>query len=154
MLIYLKLQNVGFIQGNLFKLNENIATINNFRFNKHTPLNRQRYRISISNYIKAYISFNDRDYPVEIIDMNEEYIAIKIDRKRNFSIGDTIYLDMLLPSLDTMKECSCNANIIKLDRINDGYKILLYCDLDYKNQDILKEFISELQMDIVQGFIN
>jgi len=154
--VYFKLLNIGYMQAKIYSLDaeKEEVMIDRFKLDKHTPLNRQMYRISASTKIKAYISFNDRDYDVEILDMNYEYISIKIDRKRNFDINTLIYLDMLLPISDLFESCSANATIIRIDKIKDAYKMILLCHFDYENRQVLKEYISKHQMEIINSFKN
>lgn len=154
--VYFKLLNIGYMQAKIYSLDaeKEEVIIDRFKLDKHTPLNRQMYRISASTKIKAYISFNDRDYDVEILDMNYEYISIKIDRKRNFDINTLIYLDMLLPISDLFESCSANATIIRIDKIKDAYKMILLCHFDYENRQVLKEYISKHQMEIINSFKN
>jgi len=154
--VYFKLPNIGYIKANIFDLDRenNLITINQFRLDKNTPLNRQRYRITASNEIKAYISFKNRDFNVKILDMNSEYISIMIDRKRNFEISDLIYIDMLLPISDLFESCHTNATIITITKIKDAYKMVLLCHLDLENSEVLTKYISIQQIKIIHEFKN
>jgi len=152
--IYFKLSNIGSIKANISNINkiDNTVKINDFRSDKHTPLNRQKYRIAVSKNIKAYISYNDRDFNVELLDMNNECVAIKIDRKRNFDINSLIYLDMLLPISDSLKSCCTNATIIRINKIKNAYKMVLLCHFDSENKEILNKYIAKHQMEIIHKF--
>ena len=154
--IYFKLSNIGYIKANISNLDtsKNIVTIDKFRLDKHTPLNRQRYRITASTNIKAYISFNNRDFNVKILDMNNEYISIEINRKRNFDINTLVYLDMVLPISDLLESCHTNATIVRINKIKNAYKMVLLCHLDFENSQILTDYISNEQRNIMHKFKN
>ncbi len=154
--IYFNIASIGNIKAYIASIDKekNRVTINSFRFDKHSPLNRQMYRVSADSDIKAYISYKDRDFYVEILDMNSECIAIKIDRKRNFDINNIIYLDLLLPISEVSEPFSTNATIIRIDKISDGYKMVLFCHLDTKNKDILTKYISKVQLELIKEFKN
>ena len=154
--IYFKLFSIGNIKASILKLDKvkSIASINQFRFDKHSPLNRKKFRIEASKDIKAYISDDDRDFDIEVLDMNDEYIAIKIDRIRNFDINSLIYIDMLLPISNEFESCSTNATITRIEKISNGYKIVLLCHFNKKNKEKFQRYISENQMKIIHIFQN
>ena len=153
MSVYFKLENIGNIKSYIdsIDLDKGIVTLNEFRLDKQSPLNRKVYRVQAEENIKAYISDNNRDYDVEVLDMNNEYIAVKIDRKRNFEINSLVYLEMLLPKLDYTEPCATNATITRIDKVRGGYKIVLLCHLDHENRELLSNYISKHQMDIIQN---
>lgn len=87
------------------------------------------------------------------ITKKDECIAIKIDRKRNFDINSLIYVEMLLPTTTGILEsCSANATIIRIEKIDDGYKMVLLCHFDTKNEEKISKYISKEQMEIIHIF--
>ena len=152
--IYFKLEKIGNIKAYIKDIDEDkrIATIDRFRFDKHSPLNRKIYRVKADENIKAYITDNNRDYDVEILDMNSEFISVEIDRRRNFDISSFIFIDMLLAISDIQVSCSTNATVTRIDKVADGYKMVLLCHFDNDNKEILTNYIAKHQMDIVRDF--
>ena len=155
MFVYFNLNLIGNIKGSIKSIDYDKSEIyiDRFRFDKHSPLNRKKYRICVQeNEIKGYISYNNRDFKVDILDMNDECIAVKIDRKRNFDINTVIYIDMLLPLSDRVDSCNCNASLIKIEAFDGGYKLVLLCHLDTQNAELLNKYIVKTQMEIVKSF--
>ena len=152
--IYFMLEKIGNIKANISNINEDkkVLTIDKFRFDKHTPLNRSLYRVKAHEDIKAYIENNDREYSVKVLDMSNESIAVEIDRIRNFDINSFIFLDMLLPLSDMTVSCSTNATVTRISKSINGYLIVLLCHFDAKNKEIITEYISKQQMSIVRDF--
>ena len=152
--IYFKLDHIGNIKAYIKDIDKDkqTATIDRFRFDKHSPLNRKIYRIEVQEDIKAYIADGDREYSVKILDMNNECISIKIDRKRNFDINSLVYLDMLLPISDIVQSCAINAVIIRIDKVVGGYKMILLCTSEDENRNLLNKYITKNQINIIQNF--
>jgi len=152
--VYFNLQYIGSIKAYIKEIdkNKNIVTIDRFRFDKHTPLNRDLFRIKVNDNIRAYIEDNNREYPIELIDINYSYVAIKIDRKRNFDINSLVFLDMMLPIDDIEKSCALNATITRIEKIIGGYKMVLLLHNDEDTEKIIREYISKKQMKIVKSF--
>ena len=152
--IYFKLEYVGNVKAILedIDIDKKIVTINMFRVNKHTPLNRELYRVQAQEGIKAYISDNNREYDVKIVDMSIDYVAIEIDRKRNFDINSLVYLDMLLPISDTLYPCVINATITRIDKVYGAYKMILLCHADTDSKEGLGKYIANRQMEIIHSF--
>ena len=151
--IYFKLEQIGNIKAYIKDIDENkkIATINRFRFDKHSPLSRNIYRVAADKNIKAYITDNNRDYDVKILNMNRKFIAIEIDRKRNLDINSFIFIDMMLPVSDISVSCSTNATITRINKVANGYVMVLLCHFNDEEKDILTKYISKHQMDIIQN---
>jgi len=153
--IYFNLGNLGNIKATINKLDNDkrIATLKQFRFDKHSPLNRQKFRVLTSNDIKAYISENEREFDVKILDINEECVVVKIDRKRNFDINSFVYIDMLLPTTENkIESCSSEATIIRIEKLEDGYKMVLLSHFDEENGKRISQYISKVQMEIIRMF--
>lgn len=153
--IYFKLNKIGNTKAFVKEVykNRGVVTINNFRFDKHSPLDRNTCRIKLKDDIKAYISEGDREFDVKILDMSDEYIAIEIDRKRNFDINSLVYLDMMLPISEAMHSCSTkNAVITRIEKSPNGYKMVLLCDFDSTNKEMIRKYILKYQLDLIQDF--
>jgi diguanylate cyclase (GGDEF)-like protein len=152
--IYFNLEYIGNIKAKIkdIDVDARSAIIDSFRFDKHSPLNRKKYRIKADDGIKAYITDNDRDYDVKVLDMNSDYVAIEIDRKRNLDINSFIYLDMMLSISGTLKQCNTNATITRIEKTYNGYKMVLLCHLDSDNKNILETYISKQQIEIIHNF--
>jgi hypothetical protein len=110
------------------------------------------FRIKAEDGIKAYITDNNRDYVVKILNMNSKYVAVEIERIKNLDINSLVYLDMLLPISNVLKTCSANATVTRIDKVTGGYKMVLLCHLDGDNKEILNEYISKQQMLIIKDF--
>jgi len=152
--VYFNLKDIGNIKAYISDINHKKQTvvIDRFRFDKHSPLDRTLYRIKVQDDIKAYIVDGDREYTVKVLDMNNECVAVEIDRKRNFDINSFVYLDMYLPISNDIQSCGFNASILRIDKIVGGYKMILLANIDTKNKSILNKFISKNQMDIIKEF--
>ena len=151
--IYFKLEYIGNIKACISKidLDSRVITLNSFTKDMHSPLNRIAFRVEAGDSIKAYISDNNRDYKVKITDMNSEHIAIVIDRKRNFDINSLVYLDMLLPIVEIAQSCVTNATITRIDKVPNGYKMVLLCHFDESSKDLLVKYINKQQMEIIKN---
>lgn len=151
MLVYFKLEHIGGIKAYISDLDKEsrIITIDRFRKEKNTILDRKIYRVEADKNIKAYISDNDVDYDVKLIDINNRYVAIEIGRKRNLDINSFIFLDMLLPLGDDIVSCKTNATITKISSTPNGYKMVLLCHLDDATEKVLTKYILKKQMDII-----
>jgi hypothetical protein len=57
---------------------------------------------------------------------------------------------MLLPISGIAEPFSTNATIIRIDKIHNGYKIVLYLQSDAKNEKVLKDYIAKLQLDVIK----
>ena len=154
MKVYFKLERIGDIKASIKDIDEDNrrVTVDSFVIDKNTPLNRIAYRVQAGDDIKAYISENGRDYKVKVLDMNSEYIAVSIDRKRNFDINSLVYIDMLLPISDVPEACVTNATVTRIDNVPGGYKMVLLCHFDTSTQELLSSYIAKHQMDIIKNF--
>jgi len=154
MFVYFKLKYLGNIKANISNIDVDakVITVDRFRFDKHTPLNRKIFRVKVQDKIKAYIRDANRDFDIEVLDINSECVAIFIDRKRNFDINSLVYLDILLPLSDSLKSFATNAVITRIDKVHKGYKFILLCHLDADNKQLLNRYIAKVQMDIIKDF--
>lgn len=154
MAIYFKLEGIGNIKASIRNISEDkkVLTIDRFRLDKHSPLSRKRFRVKAEEDIKAYIENNDREYSIKVLDMNNEFIAVEIDRKRNFDINSFVFLDMLLPLSYMTTSCSANATITRISKVANGYVMVLLCHFDDKNKEIVTDYISKQQMEILRNF--
>ena len=152
--IYFKLEKIGNIKAYIKDIDEErrVAIVDRFRLDKHSPLNRETYRVKADENIKAYITDNSRDYDIKILDMNNEFVAVEIDRKRNFDINSFVFIDMLLPISDIPVSCSTNATVTRVNKVTDGYTMVLLCHFDGENKEVLTNYIAKHQMDIVRNF--
>jgi len=149
--VYFHLQNIGNIKAYIKDIDENNLTIliDRFRFDKHTPLNRELFRIDVVDDIKAYIEANSKEYDVKVLDINYECVSIFIDRKRNFDVNSLVLLDMLLPINDIAYSCALNATITKVQKVVGGYKMVLLLNTGTESKQLLKQYISKCQMSII-----
>lgn len=146
--IYFKLAEFGNVVANISAINERkkSITINEFRKDTHSPLNRKALRIEAGENIKAYINFQGYDYNVKVFDMNQQCVAVEIDRMRNIDLESLVHLNLLLPVADTQKSCKADASVTRINKTPAGYKLVLLCHLDDKNLHNLSEYISDQQM--------
>ena len=152
MLIYFKLGTLGNIAANISQIDatKRTLTINEFKKDTHSPLNRKSIRIQAGDDIKAYIVHEETEYTVKILNMSEQFIAIEMDKTRNLDVNSVIYLDLLLPLSDKNRACKADATVTRVDKTPTGYKLVLLCHLDEKNKHIVSQYISEQQMRIIK----
>lgn len=151
--IYFKLDHVGTVKASIkdIDFDKRVVVLDSFIKDTHSPLNRIAFRVEAGDDVKAYISENDREYKIKILDINNEYIAVKIDRKRNFDINSLVYIDMLLPITDVPQSSVTNATITRIDKIPNGYKMVFLCHFDDSTQELLSRYIAKQQMEIIKS---
>jgi diguanylate cyclase (GGDEF)-like protein len=152
--IYFKLNSIGNIKAYIKEIDKkkNRVIIHKFRSDRHSPLSRRLFRVKVLDTIKAYIEESNREYSVEILDMNYEFIAIEIDRKRNFDFNSVVFIDMLLPMQDSFESLQLQAKIIRVEKNPQGYKMVLSFETDDESEKILQQYISNCQMKIMHDF--
>lgn len=152
MYVYFELEYIGNIKAHIVDVDvkNKIITIDEFVKDKTSPLNRKVYRIKAGDDVKAYITDNDRDYDVKVIDINTQYVAIEIDRKRNLDINSLVFIDILLPVANGFYSCKTNATITRVSKSPNGYKMVLLCHLDDSSADELSKYIAEQQIKIIK----
>ncbi|ADN08937.1 diguanylate cyclase [Sulfurimonas autotrophica DSM 16294] len=151
MIIYFKLTLFDTVKASIQSIDIDNQTvwIDRFRFDKHSPLRRKLYRIEADKNIKAYLAAGEREDDVEVLNMNIQYIAVKIGRKRSLDINSQVYLEMQLPLRDVFKQFSSNCTVTRIEKILGGYKLVLLCHLNNENQDMLSHYIANHQRDII-----
>jgi len=82
--------------------------------------------------------------------MDSEYIALGIERKRNFKVNSSVYLDMLLPIEENEYHIAIDAIITKIEKILDGYKMVLVCNYVTKDQVIIEKYMARRQHEIIK----
>ena len=137
--LYFQLNNIGNIKAYIQEIDKKKKTvlIHRFRSDRHSPLNRKIFRIKVLDTVKAYIEESNRDYDVQLLDMNYESVAIEIDRKRNFDLNSIVSIDMLLPTDSALKSVLFTAKIIRVEKSRQGYKMVLSFQENAENQKFL-----------------
>ncbi len=150
--IYFHLQQLGNIRSLIKTIDydKKEVLIYRFRFDKHSPLDRKKYRVCVLDDLKAIIFHNNREFIVKLLDMNDEYLSLKIDRKRNFEVSSLVSLEMLLPILDIVEPCNSMASITRIESFEDGYKMVLLCHLDDKNKKLVNDYVFKCQMQTIK----
>lgn len=152
--IYFKIAKLGNVKANIKLIDEDRQrlTLDSFRFDIHSPLDRKLYRVKAADDFRAYIRDNNRDYNVEVLDMNNQYIAIKIDRKRNFDNGSSFDLHVRMIIDDVAHNFETTSIIERIEKVLGGYKFVLLCNLDDNNEEILQDYVASFQRNIIKDF--
>lgn len=149
--IYLDFPLFGTVTASIHSIDEKkkTATINNFRLNKNTPLQRKRLRVSVQENMNARLLCNEKIYKGLIVDMNEQYIALDIKSKKNLDEGSAVSLEIML-SIDNIIELfNTEATIYKVQKIKDAHRLVLLCHLDAAEKNLLQKYIANRQMEVI-----
>lgn len=152
--VYFPHENLGNVKANIQSLNENNSeiTLDSFRIDIHSPLDRKLYRVQASSDFRGFIRDNNRDYDIEILDLNNKFVALKIDRKRNFDIGSSFTLEIRMIINNEAKNFTTQSTVVRLEKVLGGYKIVVSCTPNEDNEEMLQDYISSFQRNIIQDF--
>ena len=152
--VYFKSKELGNVKANVQSMDKDRGRmiLYSFRFDIHSPLDRKLYRVKAADDFRGYIRDNNRDYDVKILDMNSSYIAMKIDRKRNFDLDASfrLYIRMIID--EVAHNFETNGVIERLEKVPGGYKFIVRCDLDTSNEEILQDYVASFQRNIIKDF--
>ena len=152
--IYFNTEKLGNVKANIKSIDEDRHrfSVHSFRFDIHSPLDRKLYRVKASEDFRAYIKDNNRDYDVKGLDMNNKNIAVTIDRKRNFDYGASFDLHVRMIIDGVAHNFETHTTIERMEKVLGGYKFVLLCNLDPKNEEILQEYLASFQRNIIKDF--
>ncbi|WP_373002844.1 diguanylate cyclase domain-containing protein [Sulfurimonas sp.] len=150
-IIYLQFPLFGIVKTSVYSVNDknNTVTLHRFRMNKHTPLKREMFRVDAEENIKVLVLSDGPDSEGVIIDMNEQFIALKLKRKKNIDEGNFVSIEAEIPINEIVTTFSTEATVKKIEKIKDGFKVVLLCHLDSINKAILQQYIAKRQMEII-----
>ena len=156
--IYFKTPKLGNVKANIQYIDEDRQklSVHSFRFDIHSPLDRKLYRVKASEDFRAYIQDNNRDFDVKVLDMNNQYIAVEIDRKRNFDYGASFTLHVRMIIDGKAHNFETKTTIERMEKVLGGYKFVLLCNLEVgnENEKILTEYLASFQRNIIKDFQN
>ncbi|EDZ62078.1 protein containing GGDEF domain [Sulfurimonas gotlandica GD1] len=149
--IYLEFPMLGIVKASVYSLNDknNTVKIHRFRLSKHTPLKRKIFRVEVEENMKVNILSDGPDCEGVVNDINEEYIGLRLKRKRSLDEGSFVSIDIMLPVDDITTSFITEATVKKIEKVKDGFKIVVLCHLDGINKGILKQYIANRQMKII-----
>ena len=149
--IYLHFPIFGIVKTSVYSLNDknNVVTLHKFRMNKHTPLKREMFRVDADENVNIRVITDNIESEGNVIDINEQYIALKLKRKKSFDEGNFVSIEVMLPINDITTTLATEATIKKIEKIKDGFKVVILCHLDAINKGILQQYISKRQMEII-----
>ncbi|MBC8237733.1 MAG: GGDEF domain-containing protein [Helicobacteraceae bacterium] len=152
--MYFKIDKLGNIKATVNSIDEDRhrVSLDTFKFDIHSPLDRKLYRVKAADDFRAYIRDNNRDYNVEVLDMNNKYIAVEIDRKRNFDIDASFVLHVRMIIDGVAYNFETTTTIKRVEKVLGGYKFVLFCHLDTKNEEIIQEYLASFQRNIIKDF--
>lgn len=152
--MYFSTSELDNVKANICSIDEDRLrlTLDSFRFDIHSPLDRKLYRVKAADEFRAYIRDYNRDYDVKVLDMNNKYIAISIDRKRNFDLQSNFDLHVRMVFDSKVHNFETSATIERVEKIVGGYKLVLFCHLDVDNEEILQEYLASFQRNIIKDF--
>lgn len=113
--IYLEIPSVGIVKANIYSLNDEnkTVTVHRFRSSNHTPLKRKMFRIDAQDDIDIEIFSDGLKSDGVVIDINEKYIAFRLERKRSLTEGSIATIDIKLPTDETMELFSSEVSVEK-----------------------------------------
>ena len=150
-IIYLQFPLFGIVKTSVYSVNDknNTITLHRFRMNKHTPLQRDMFRVDAGENMKIRVLFDGPDAEGIVLDMNEQFIALKLKRKKSINEGNFVSIEVMIPIDDIITTCSTEATVKKVEKVKDGFKVVLLCHLDGINKAILQQYIAKRQMEII-----
>ncbi|MBU1658219.1 diguanylate cyclase [bacterium] len=155
--IYFTFEKLGHVKAHIEMIDakNRVITINKFRFDKHSPLQRKKYRVQAAMPISVSIIHNNSESTGTLINLNENCIAVDMKRKKNLEEGALVGLDMLLPiSPEHLQNINTDATILRIEKTLSGYKIVFLCHLNTNNEKLINQYISKCQIDIIQELKN
>lgn len=150
--VYFSLPSIGNIKADIKNIlkNENKVVINNFRVSKHSPINRDMFRVKADEELKVKIIYEDEILIGSLLDLNIKYISVILDKKKNIIKGTNLNIELYLHMDDKEYTINSRANIEKIQKTDDGFKIVLACKYSTEDHSLISHYISLRQMHIVQ----
>jgi diguanylate cyclase (GGDEF)-like protein len=149
--IYLQFSLFGIVKASVYSVNDKNSTITLYRFmlNKHTPLKREMFRVDAEENMHVCVISDGPDSEGIVVDMNEQFISLKLKRKKSIDEGKFVSIEVVIPIDGIMTTFSTEATVKKIDKVKDGFKVVLLCHLDGINKGILQQYIAKRQMEII-----
>lgn len=150
--IYFNLINVGLVKAyiKIVDSEKRLGLLSKFRFDKHSPLNRKVFRVEANDKINIELIHDDGVSETKVLDLNEKFIALSIKRKKSLDEGSVVSLDMKLEINSKFIELMSDAMVFKIEKIVGAYKIVFRMNIEARNRHILKEYISQRQIETIQ----
>ncbi|WP_373036323.1 GGDEF domain-containing protein [Sulfurimonas sp.] len=149
--VYLTFPLFGIVKTSVYSVNNknNTVTLHRFRMNKHTPLKREMFRVDAEEDVNIRVITDQYEEEGTVIDINEQYIAFSLKRKKSFDEGNFVSIEVMLPVNEITTTFATEATIKKIEKIKNGFKVVVLCHLDAINKGILKQYIAKRQMEII-----
>ncbi len=150
-IIYLELPSIGHIKASIDTINKitNSVSIYKFKAPKHLPLDRKIFRISATVNTEVRIILSGSIYIGTLMNVNHEYIAVRLERKRNLDVGLIVSISVELEINKVFELLNCDATIYKIEKINHEYEVVFLCHLDSQNSTLLNKYIANRQLEVI-----
>ncbi len=150
--IYVDFPSLGHVKASIKSTDtqKKLAVVHKFSVDKNSPLNRKKFRITAKE--NTHVSIISKGLASEgtVLNMNNEYIALYVKRTNNLQETGLVFIEFMTDLDEHLESFSTNATITKIDKVKNGYKLLLYCLLNDKNKNILTDYIAKRQMEIIR----
>jgi diguanylate cyclase (GGDEF)-like protein len=150
--IYLEFPHYGVVKAEISNANAYDYTfeIHKFKFTYHNPLNREKFRVEAAINTKVAIMAQNVSIEATLFDLNDEYISVKVKKKRYLDEGVSITLETYLELENFSRRFIGAGTVYKVIELEKYYQIVILCDMDSENSTILKSYLSARQLDIIQ----
>ena len=151
--IYLNLPSLGYVRGQVLAVDvsKTQARIGHFRGDRHSPLDRKRFRVAVSEPMKLHIICESDEFEGEVANMNESYLAFFVPKQRGMEPGSTLSLAMTLPMQDGSAEpLTTFATVERVEALREGFKVVAMYHLRSAELTLINQYIAQRQMEIIQ----
>jgi diguanylate cyclase (GGDEF)-like protein len=155
-LVYFKLPQFGFIKARIDSADISSGTVlvNQFRFDKHSPLGRKKFRVKAPEGMICRIVHEERAFEGSVMDLNDVSIAVNVTRKKNLDDGSTVKLSMPMQFSDSEENFETEAAVKHIEKRPNGYKIVFGFALHGNVEALYNQFMADRQMELIQQLKN
>jgi CheY-like chemotaxis protein len=135
--------------------NEQVIRVSNIKFMKRNPTNRKNIRLVPEPDYKISLFFKLKEFlgKVSIVDISIDGMKIKVN---SLLVGmrddEPVEVHMTLARKGENSSFEISAKILRIDKYQDEYYVIILFDLDYEDKQRLIQYISKRQMQLIREF--
>ena len=154
--VYLRLTSLGAVQAKIGTIDpkNKIFTIHKFRFDEHSPLDRKKFRIEAKENLPIKVVSSGGALNGIVLNFNQDHIALVLKNKKRLHVGDLVSVIVFFEIENLVKPFNTHANIERIEKVKEGFKIVLACNFDTVNKKLLSDYLAHRQREVIQELQN
>lgn len=150
-LIYLKLPSFGYIKAYIKNIDNTQMTmdVHHFGSGKYFPMNRKKFRIQAQDEIHITMLFEGNIFEGNMINLNEDAIALSIDNKKDLYVGGLASIQLMLEIDNKAESINTSTTVHKIQKYGEKYKIVLFCHFNNCNKVLMNKYIAQRQIEVI-----